>query len=289
MEEIKVVKGWNLISFKNDGILDSHNIVTNSLFTTDSDGYTLVENLKVFATKGYWIRCNEDGIIKNNYIKEVDLELLKLKNDNEKLEYDLKLEKSKNENLKADNKNMKLNNNKLVSDLLPIKDLEPAYIEEFKSPLGLLRNLTLHNSDKSWRIKNDLLTFDGFKLNDPKWEKTESWLFFPIQRNNVPEATEVHCDVWIKGDNITSKSSLEVWYSYNHKKLEKPDLDNWNFLFNLEGKYKEGKYTFLACDIPEIPTTYDDPAELIIGFRYISESSDQVGSWTFNKIDSHFH
>lgn len=269
MEEIKVVKGWNLISFKNDGILDSHNIVTNSLFTTDSDGYTLVENLKVFAIKGYWIRCKEDGIIKNNYVKEDNLELI------EELKLELNLEK--------------LKNNKLVSDLLPIKDLEPAYIEEFKSPLGLLRNLTLHNSNKSWKIKNNLLTFDGFKLNDPKWEKTESWLFFPIQRNNVPEATEVHCDVWIKGDNITSKSSLEVWYSYNHKKLEKPDLNNWNFLFNLEGKYEEGEFKFLACDIPEIPTTYDDPAELTIGFRYISESSDQVGSWTFNKIDSHFH
>ena len=69
MEEIKVVKGWNLISFKNDGILDKHNIITNSLYKSGSDGYTLVKNLEVFATKGYWIKCKKNGVIKNFFLK----------------------------------------------------------------------------------------------------------------------------------------------------------------------------------------------------------------------------
>ena len=177
----------------------------------------------------------------------------------------------------------------MSSNYLPTKNLSPAYIEDFQNPTGLLRNFTISNIDKAWEIKDNLLTFDGFTLNDPNWEKTESWLFLPIQKNNVPLATQVHCDISIKGDNISSKSSLEVWYSYNHKKLEAPVLSNWNFLFNFENKYSEGKFNFVACDIPEIPTTYDDPAELTIGFRYISESSDQVGSWTIKDIDSHYH
>lgn len=250
MEEIKVVKGWNLISFKNDGILEHHNIVINTLYYYDNV-YKLVEKLVVFSNIGYWVKCVDDGIIKNKF---------KLKE-----------------------------NNILLTDNLPLIELEPPYIEDFKDPLGLLRNLTIHNFEKKWEIKDNLLSFNGFKPFDLNWEKTESWLFLPIQRNNIPKAIQVHCDIIIKGEDLSDKSSLEVWYSYNHKKLKKPDLNNWKLLFNLNEVYSGNDFIEIACDIPEIPTTYDDPAELAIAFRYISETPDQVGNWIIKHIDSHFH
>ena len=118
--------------------------------------------------------------------------------------------------------------------------------------------------------------FNGFTENN-NWEKTESWLFLPIQICD-PDRSEVHCDIYIKSLNTTNISSLEVWYTYNHKTLSKPNLNNFKKLFSLT-----------ATDVPEIDNTYDQNPELLIGFRYISESQEQSGIWYIDDIDSHLH
>ena len=61
---IPVFKGWNLISSPIEGSLSETNVVANTLYGYNTNGYFNSELLEV--GRGYWVKCINDGVININ-------------------------------------------------------------------------------------------------------------------------------------------------------------------------------------------------------------------------------